>query len=82
MARQKVRIEGARSRGTAHQLRRQGGTLAELAPVLASVPTANASPQRWRYGFANEWRSCGLGIRPALPGPRPVSAARAVRTLR
>jgi hypothetical protein len=59
---------GARSRETAHQLRRQGGTLAELAPVLASVPTVNASPQRWRYGFANEWRSCGLGIRPACPG--------------
>jgi hypothetical protein len=65
---------GVRSRGAAHQLRRQGGTLAELAPVLASVPTVNASPQRWRYGFANEWRSCGLGNRPALP-----EAAAAVR---
>jgi hypothetical protein len=73
---------GARLRGTAHQLRRQGGALAELAPKLASVPTVNASPQRWRYGFANEWRSCGIGIRPAWSGPRPLSAARAVRTLR
>jgi hypothetical protein len=81
MARQKVRIE---AHGLVELLTSYGGRAAPspLAPVLTSVPTVNASPQRWRYCFANEWRSCGLGIRPALPGPRPLSAARAVRTLR
>ena len=68
MARLQVRIE---AHGLVELLTGYGGqcgTLAELAPVLSSVPTVNASLQRWRYGFANEWRSCGLGIRPACPG--------------